>query len=66
MSEWSNPQRDPLAASAKRLLDQSVRDLYRSKGLLGNRLANLTLENPEIDLTNGGDHRVLAGLVDFE
>ncbi len=27
MSEWSNPQSDPLAAAAKHLLDQSVRDL---------------------------------------
>lgn len=27
MSEWSNPQSDPLAAAAKRLLDESVRDL---------------------------------------
>lgn len=37
MSEWSNPHRDPLAASAKRLLDQSVRDLDPQTTLLVQR-----------------------------
>ncbi|MBI4000319.1 MAG: hypothetical protein HY348_00855 [Nitrospira defluvii] len=37
MSEWSNPQSDPLAAAAKRLLDQSVHDLDQKTILLVQR-----------------------------
>lgn len=34
MREWSNPQSDPLAAAAKRLLDESLHDLDRNETLL--------------------------------
>ena len=38
MSEWSNPQSDPFAAAAKRLLDQSVQDLDQKTILLMQRV----------------------------
>ena len=37
MSEWSNPQSDPFAAAAKRVLDQSVQDLDQKTILLMQR-----------------------------
>ncbi len=45
MSEWSNPDKDLLAASAKRLLDQSVRDLDQPTTLLIQRARLNVLEH---------------------
>jgi hypothetical protein len=45
MSEWSNPQSDRLAAAAKRLLDESVRDLDQ-KTILSVQRARLNALDP--------------------
>jgi hypothetical protein len=45
MSEGSNPDKDLLAASAKRLLDQSVRDLDQQTTLLVQRARLNALEH---------------------
>jgi CubicO group peptidase (beta-lactamase class C family) len=58
MSEWSNPPSDPLAAAAKRVLDESVQDLdqttiFRVQRMRLNVLDSSSFRRPWLRWTSG-------------